>query len=53
MGFWKNVALDMQHGVSKETAIKCNAVIRYSNNAEEIAKAEQELQWESKLNNMC
>lgn len=28
MGFWKDVALDMSRGMSKEDAIKVNATLR-------------------------
>lgn len=53
MGFWKDVAYDMQRGMSKQDAIKLNADLKYGNLSEEkkakrIAKAEADL----KLNSM-
>lgn len=35
MGFWKNVALDMSEGMSKEEAIALNAELRYGNLSKE------------------
>lgn len=53
MGFWKDVYTDMQCGVSKETAIRINAELRYGNHTpEEKTKLNAELQAESKLNSM-
>lgn len=48
MGFWKDVALDMSEGMSKEDAIELNAELRYSNLTKEekarlIARAEADL----------
>lgn len=52
MGFWKDVSIDMQRGMSKETAIKVNAVLRTSNDKEERARAIQEGELNIKLNTM-
>ena len=35
MGFWKDVALDISLGMSKEEAIALNAKLRYSNLSKE------------------
>ena len=48
MGFWKDVQMDMQRGMSKEKAIELNAKLRYGNlskedREKEISKAEAEL----------
>lgn len=38
MGFWKDVSLDMFRGMSKDSAIKYNAQLRYGN----LSKEEQD-----------
>lgn len=35
MGFWKDIALDMSLGMSKEEAIAFNAELRYGNLSKE------------------
>lgn len=35
MGFWKDVALDISEGMSKEEAIALNAKLRYGNLSKE------------------
>ena len=49
MGFWKDVAIDIQNGMSKEKATKLNAKLRYGT-PEEKQKAEREYSayWASK-----
>lgn len=53
MGFWKDVAYDMQNGMSREKAIELNYKLRYEklskeDKEKEIAKA----QAEAKINTM-
>lgn len=52
MGFWKDVSMDMQRGMSRETAIRINAILRTSNNKEERDKAIREGEREIKLNTL-
>lgn len=51
MGFWKNVAYDMQRGMSQKKAIELNAQLRYGELSKEdrekleaIAEAELKIQ---------
>lgn len=53
MGFWKEVAYDMSRGMSRQTAIHVNAVLRDKNaNAEDKKKAEALGECETKLNKL-
>lgn len=38
MGFWKDVAYDMSRGMSKQTAIEVNAVLRDKNTSAKAKK---------------
>lgn len=38
MGYWKDVAYDMSRGMSRETAIKVNVVLRDKNATEQERK---------------
>lgn len=52
MGFWSDVAYDVQRGIPKEDAIRLNAIIRDNfSSKKEIKKAEAELEALVKLNN--
>lgn len=51
MGFWKDVAYDMSRGMSRETAITVNAVLRDKNaSVQAKQKAEALGECEIKLN---
>lgn len=52
MGFWKDVAYDMSRGMSKQTAIDLNAVLRYGSDEDEKKKAEAKAEAEVKLNTL-
>ena len=53
MGFWKDVSLDMQMGMSKERAIKLNSELRYGNlTTEEKQRKIAEAEADIKLNSM-
>jgi len=54
MGFWKDVAMDMQHGMSKERAISINAKLRYGTEEEKAeARVEEAIALaEIKINTM-
>jgi len=49
MGFWKDVAIDIQNGMSEEKATRLNASLRYGT-PEEKQKAEKgySIYWASK-----
>lgn len=53
MGYWKDVAYDIQRGMSRQTAERVNAQLRYGNLTEEerkriVAEGEADI----KLNSM-
>jgi len=49
MGFWKDVAIDIQNGMSEEKATKLNASLRYGTPEEkQEAKIEYSIYWASK-----
>lgn len=53
MGFWKDVDMDMQRGMSKEKAIELNAALRYGNlSKEEKQRIEQKAEWDLKIDRM-
>ena len=53
MGYWKDVAYDMQRGMSRATAEKLNAELRYGKlSKEEKAKLEAKAEAEIKLRSM-
>lgn len=53
MGFWKNVAIDMSRGMSKEDTIKVNAtLIDPKATKEEKRKVEAEAEINLKINMM-
>ena len=53
MGFWKDVAYDIQRGIPYEDAVRLNSIIRsVSSTEEEIKKAEAEAEAIVKLNKM-
>lgn len=53
MGYWKDVAYDMSRGMSRETAERVNAILRSKTSTDkEKARANQEGEWEIKLNTM-
>lgn len=53
MGYWKDVAYDMSRGMSRQTAERINAQLRYGNlTEEEKARINQEGEFEIKLNTM-
>ena len=53
MGFWKDVAYDMSRGMSRQTAIEVNAVLRDKNASTEAKKKTEALgECEIKLNSM-
>jgi len=54
MGFWKDVAMDMQCGMSKERAISINAKLRYGTEEEKAeARVEEAIALaEIKINTM-
>lgn len=52
MGFWKDVAYDMSRGMSRETAIEINAILRDKNSTERDRKmAEAKGETEIIINN--
>ena len=53
MGYWKDVAYDMSRGMSRETAERVNAELRYGNlTEEERKKVNAEGEAEIALNSM-
>ena len=53
MGFWKDVAYDMQRGMSKQDAIRLNTDLKYGNlSKEEKVRLEAKVEADLKLNSM-
>jgi hypothetical protein len=53
MGFWKDVAYDMQRGMSKQDAIRLNADLKYGNlSKEEKARLEAKAEANLKIDSM-
>ena len=52
MGFYKDVAYDMSRGMSKQTAIKVNAILRSNTSVEAKQKAFALGEADVKLNTM-
>jgi hypothetical protein len=53
MGFWKDVAYDMQRGMSKQEAIRLNADLKYGNlSKEEKARLEAKAKANLKIDSM-
>ena len=53
MGFWKDVAYDMQRGMSKQEAIRLNADLKYGNlSKEEKARIEAQAEADLKIDSM-
>lgn len=42
MGFWKDVAMDIHRGISKEKAVSINARLRYGTPKEKESAKEEE-----------
>ena len=53
MGFWKDVAYDMQRGMSKQDAIRLNSDLKYGNfSKEEKARLEAKAEADLKIDSM-
>ena len=53
MGFWKDVAYDMQRSMSKQDAIRLNADLKYGNlSKEEKVKLEAKAEADLKIDSM-